>query len=264
MILNSKKNVRGWRFEQDNTFLVDNAGFSVTELPSSNWVNHACEKLCFWLNTTTFPVLMNAHHRISKDKYLSLSLSPQAQISNYASVRHSSVRYYSADKNVTCRNCGKPGHLSKNCPTPKVRATLRSLVGAAFLLMSLPLEASGLLCHWGVGLSWRIACIRTVCSEKSALCFVEVVAFIVFIKEKIRRYKLSKKRVKYNIETFSSDLVKPVLRGKMNFKCVFNKENLWKPKPTLSKWMKADIDIVNHKADNVKNYNRDETGNYFK
>ncbi|XP_009954792.1 PREDICTED: zinc finger CCHC domain-containing protein 7 [Leptosomus discolor] len=43
----------------------------------------------------------------------------EAQISNYASVRHTSMRYYTADKNVTCRNCGRPGHLSKNCPTPK-------------------------------------------------------------------------------------------------------------------------------------------------
>ncbi|XP_037981863.1 zinc finger CCHC domain-containing protein 7 isoform X2 [Motacilla alba alba] len=43
----------------------------------------------------------------------------EAQISNYAGVRHSSVRYYRADKNVTCRNCHRPGHLSKNCPTPK-------------------------------------------------------------------------------------------------------------------------------------------------
>ncbi|NXV77951.1 ZCHC7 protein, partial [Atlantisia rogersi] len=48
-----------------------------------------------------------------------LVLSPQAQISNYAGGRHSSMRYYTADKNVTCRNCSKPGHLSKNCPTPK-------------------------------------------------------------------------------------------------------------------------------------------------
>ncbi|XP_054666637.1 zinc finger CCHC domain-containing protein 7 isoform X2 [Grus americana] len=43
----------------------------------------------------------------------------EAQISNYAGVRHTSMRYYTADKNVTCRNCSKPGHLSKNCPTPK-------------------------------------------------------------------------------------------------------------------------------------------------
>ncbi|KAM6227159.1 zinc finger CCHC domain-containing protein 7 isoform 1-T9 [Spheniscus humboldti] len=43
----------------------------------------------------------------------------EAQISNYASVRHTSMRYYTADKNVTCRNCSRPGHLSKNCPTPK-------------------------------------------------------------------------------------------------------------------------------------------------
>ncbi|XP_072215502.1 zinc finger CCHC domain-containing protein 7 isoform X2 [Excalfactoria chinensis] len=43
----------------------------------------------------------------------------EAQICNYASVRRSSVRYYTADKNLTCRNCGRPGHLSKNCPVPK-------------------------------------------------------------------------------------------------------------------------------------------------
>ncbi|XP_074669208.1 zinc finger CCHC domain-containing protein 7 [Strix aluco] len=43
----------------------------------------------------------------------------EAQISNYASVRHTSMRYYTADKNVTCKNCSRPGHLSKNCPTPK-------------------------------------------------------------------------------------------------------------------------------------------------
>ncbi|NWI03434.1 ZCHC7 protein, partial [Tichodroma muraria] len=48
-----------------------------------------------------------------------LSLFHQAQISNYAGMRHSSTRYYSSDKNVTCRNCDRPGHLSKNCPTPK-------------------------------------------------------------------------------------------------------------------------------------------------
>ncbi|NXC71173.1 ZCHC7 protein, partial [Anhinga anhinga] len=52
-------------------------------------------------------------------KYIFLFSSPQAQISNYASVRHTSMRYYRADKNVTCRNCSRPGHLSKNCPTPK-------------------------------------------------------------------------------------------------------------------------------------------------
>ncbi|XP_009673173.1 zinc finger CCHC domain-containing protein 7 isoform X2 [Struthio camelus] len=43
----------------------------------------------------------------------------EAQICNYATVRRSSVRYYTADKNVTCRNCSRPGHLSKNCPIPK-------------------------------------------------------------------------------------------------------------------------------------------------
>ncbi|KAJ7411594.1 zinc finger CCHC-type containing 7 [Pitangus sulphuratus] len=45
----------------------------------------------------------------------------EAQISNYASVRHSSMRYYTADKNATSRNCNRPGHLSKNCPTPKTK-----------------------------------------------------------------------------------------------------------------------------------------------
>ncbi|XP_066195386.1 zinc finger CCHC domain-containing protein 7 [Sylvia atricapilla] len=43
----------------------------------------------------------------------------EAQISNYAGARHSSTRYYTSDKNITCRNCHRPGHLSKNCPTPK-------------------------------------------------------------------------------------------------------------------------------------------------
>ncbi|XP_068031725.1 zinc finger CCHC domain-containing protein 7 isoform X2 [Anomalospiza imberbis] len=43
----------------------------------------------------------------------------EAQISNYGGVRHSSMRYYRADKSVTCRNCNRPGHLSKNCPTPR-------------------------------------------------------------------------------------------------------------------------------------------------
>uniref|UniRef100_A0A2H6N4J8 Zinc finger CCHC domain-containing protein 7 n=1 Tax=Micrurus carvalhoi TaxID=3147026 RepID=A0A2H6N4J8_9SAUR len=42
----------------------------------------------------------------------------QAQIGNYVSVRQNN-RYYTADKNVTCRNCDKRGHLSKNCPAPK-------------------------------------------------------------------------------------------------------------------------------------------------
>uniref|UniRef100_A0A8C6J0D7 Zinc finger CCHC domain-containing protein 7 n=1 Tax=Melopsittacus undulatus TaxID=13146 RepID=A0A8C6J0D7_MELUD len=43
----------------------------------------------------------------------------EAQISNYGSVRHTTVRYYTAAKNVTCRNCSRQGHLSKNCPAPK-------------------------------------------------------------------------------------------------------------------------------------------------
>lgn len=51
-------------------------------------------------------------------------LFPQAQIGNYVSVRHNN-RYYTADKNVTCRNCDKRGHLSKNCPTPKVNVVFQ-------------------------------------------------------------------------------------------------------------------------------------------
>ncbi|XP_025893870.1 zinc finger CCHC domain-containing protein 7 [Nothoprocta perdicaria] len=43
----------------------------------------------------------------------------EAQICNYATMRRTNVRYYTADKNVTCRNCSKPGHLSKNCPVPR-------------------------------------------------------------------------------------------------------------------------------------------------
>ncbi|NXL93510.1 ZCHC7 protein, partial [Alectura lathami] len=43
----------------------------------------------------------------------------EAQITNYAGVKRTSVRYYTADKNVTCRNCSRPGHLSKNCPITK-------------------------------------------------------------------------------------------------------------------------------------------------
>ncbi|XP_033028925.1 zinc finger CCHC domain-containing protein 7 [Lacerta agilis] len=42
----------------------------------------------------------------------------EARIGNYVTVRHNN-RYYMPDKNVTCRNCDKRGHLSKNCPTPK-------------------------------------------------------------------------------------------------------------------------------------------------
>ncbi|XP_053147269.1 zinc finger CCHC domain-containing protein 7 [Hemicordylus capensis] len=42
----------------------------------------------------------------------------EAQIGNYVTVRRNN-RYYMPDKNVTCRNCDKRGHLSKNCPAPK-------------------------------------------------------------------------------------------------------------------------------------------------
>ncbi|XP_054034728.1 zinc finger CCHC domain-containing protein 7 [Dryobates pubescens] len=43
----------------------------------------------------------------------------EAQISNFGAVRRSGARYYTANKNVTCRNCARQGHLSKNCPVPK-------------------------------------------------------------------------------------------------------------------------------------------------
>ncbi|KAM6183028.1 zinc finger CCHC domain-containing protein 7 [Erethizon dorsatum] len=47
----------------------------------------------------------------------------EAQIGNNRSSGRWTRRYYSANKNVTCRNCDKCGHLSKNCPLPqKVRA----------------------------------------------------------------------------------------------------------------------------------------------
>ncbi|XP_046922332.1 zinc finger CCHC domain-containing protein 7 [Lynx rufus] len=46
----------------------------------------------------------------------------EAQIVNNRSSGRWTHRYYSANKNVTCRNCDKCGHLSKNCPFPqKVR-----------------------------------------------------------------------------------------------------------------------------------------------
>lgn len=46
----------------------------------------------------------------------------EAQIGNKRSSGRWTYRYYSANKNVTCRNCNKCGHLSKNCPFPqKVR-----------------------------------------------------------------------------------------------------------------------------------------------
>ncbi|XP_075416273.1 zinc finger CCHC domain-containing protein 7 isoform X1 [Tenrec ecaudatus] len=47
----------------------------------------------------------------------------EAQICNNRSSGRWAQRYYSANKNVTCRNCDKCGHLSKNCPRPqKVRS----------------------------------------------------------------------------------------------------------------------------------------------
>lgn len=46
----------------------------------------------------------------------------EAQIGNNRSSGRWTHRYYTTNKNVTCRNCDKCGHLSKNCPFPqKVR-----------------------------------------------------------------------------------------------------------------------------------------------
>lgn len=46
----------------------------------------------------------------------------EAKIGNNRSSGRWTNRYYSVNKNVTCRNCDKRGHLSKNCPLPqKVR-----------------------------------------------------------------------------------------------------------------------------------------------
>uniref|UniRef100_F1M989 Zinc finger CCHC domain-containing protein 7 n=1 Tax=Rattus norvegicus TaxID=10116 RepID=F1M989_RAT len=46
----------------------------------------------------------------------------EAKIDNNRSSGRWNNRYYSVNKNVTCRNCDKRGHLSKNCPLPqKVR-----------------------------------------------------------------------------------------------------------------------------------------------
>ncbi|XP_054113841.2 zinc finger CCHC domain-containing protein 7 isoform X2 [Callithrix jacchus] len=47
----------------------------------------------------------------------------EAQIANNRSRGRCTQRYYSANKNIICRNCDKRGHLSKNCPLPpKVRS----------------------------------------------------------------------------------------------------------------------------------------------
>ncbi|NXQ85780.1 ZCHC7 protein, partial [Nyctibius grandis] len=61
-----------------------------------------------------------------------------SQISSYASVRHTTMRYYTADKNVTCRNCDTPGHLSKNCPTPKKVPPCSLCAGRGHLQNSCP------------------------------------------------------------------------------------------------------------------------------
>ncbi|XP_071779360.2 zinc finger CCHC domain-containing protein 7 isoform X1 [Centroberyx gerrardi] len=59
----------------------------------------------------------------AQGRWLVSSKDKEAQICNKDKgarmpVHRLSNRYYT-DKNVTCRNCNKTGHLSKNCPTPK-------------------------------------------------------------------------------------------------------------------------------------------------
>ena len=54
--------------------------------------------------------------------YKTLLCVSQAQISNRDKnqpFRRVSARYYT-DKNVTCINCNKIGHLSKSCSEPRV------------------------------------------------------------------------------------------------------------------------------------------------
>lgn len=134
----------------------------MTELPIPGCVNCASETLDFcWITASSD--LYNSQfpkHGISSGKCI--SLFHQAQISNYAGARHGSVRYYSAAKNVTCRNCHRPGHLSKNCPTPKVNAMLKSLEHSAVFLIHLCACCqkhccSGLCFLWGSALRCRIA-----------------------------------------------------------------------------------------------------------
>ncbi|XP_007966902.3 zinc finger CCHC domain-containing protein 7 [Chlorocebus sabaeus] len=43
----------------------------------------------------------------------------EAQIANNRTPGRWTQRYYSANKNIICRNCDKRGHLSKNCPLPR-------------------------------------------------------------------------------------------------------------------------------------------------
>lgn len=93
---------------------------------------------------------------------------------------------------------------------------------------------------------------------------MELIAFIVFIKEKICKYKLSKKESQLQYRNIFFHIVKPVLRHKMVFKCILNKENLRNPKITLSKRMKAVTYIMNHDKNSAKNYRQDEMGNNFK
>ncbi|XP_006103285.1 zinc finger CCHC domain-containing protein 7 [Myotis lucifugus] len=91
----------------------------------------------------------------------------EAQICNNRSSGRWTHRYYTANKNVTCRNCDKCGHLSKNCPLPqKVRACclcserghLQYACPARFCLACCLPMSSTHRCHGKP--SWRKRCDR--------------------------------------------------------------------------------------------------------
>ncbi|KAL1282487.1 hypothetical protein QQF64_001290, partial [Cirrhinus molitorella] len=61
----------------------------------------------------------NANDEENKQNWAVSERDKQAQISNKGvGPRRVSNRYY-AEKTITCHNCRKSGHLSKNCPTPR-------------------------------------------------------------------------------------------------------------------------------------------------
>ncbi|XP_040818825.1 zinc finger CCHC domain-containing protein 7 isoform X1 [Ochotona curzoniae] len=91
----------------------------------------------------------------------------EAQIGNNRASGRWTPRYYSVNKNVTCRNCDKCGHLSKNCPLPQKvrpcclcseRGHLQYSCPARFCLdCSLPMSST----HRCLGRSsWRKRCDR--------------------------------------------------------------------------------------------------------
>lgn len=73
-----------------------------------------------------------------------------------------SNRYYT-NKNVECRNCNKTGHLSKNCPEPKVSSTQCTAACTAYT-------------HWWVQALKSTSCVMCVsvfvCVQKSPPCFL--------------------------------------------------------------------------------------------